>query len=122
VAAWIVENGQALDWPKYSSGAYVGQQATAKAAKRGIWAGSFQMPWVWRAEHRDNGQSASAPLFAIGNTGCTIKGNISADGERIYHVPSQKFYSVTKITEAKGERWFCSEADARAAGWPRSKR
>ena len=122
VAAWLVENGHALDWPKYSNGGYAGQQATASAAKRGIWAGPFQAPWDWRAEHRDGGQSTGAPLFAAGNGGCNIKGNISADGERIYHMPGQKYYSVTRITEAKGERWFCSEAEAEAAGWRRSKR
>ena len=26
------------------------------------------------------------------------------------------------ISEAKGERWFCSEAAARAAGWRRARR
>lgn len=122
VAGWLVENGQALDWPKYSGGAYATQQAIAKTAKRGIWAGSFQAPWEWRTEHRGSGLSTSAPLFASGNTGCNIKGNISAEGERIYHMPGQKFYGVTKISEAKGERWFCSEAQAVAAGWRRSKR
>ncbi|WP_419694414.1 thermonuclease family protein [Mesorhizobium muleiense] len=121
-AGWLVEKGQALDWPKYSSGAYATQQATAKSAKRGIWAGSFQAPWDWRAEHRDDGQSTSAPLFAAGNGGCNIKGNISADGERVYHMPGQKFYDVTNIAEAKGERWFCSEGEAITAGWRRSKR
>jgi hypothetical protein len=75
-------------------------------AERGIWSGSFQAPWDWRADHRDDGQATSAPLFAFGNTGCNIKGNISADGER-YLLPRQK---------------FCSEAEARAAGWRRSKR
>ncbi|RWP51376.1 MAG: thermonuclease family protein [Mesorhizobium sp.] len=122
VAGWLVENGYALDWPKYSNGAYAARQATAEAAKRGIWSGSFEKPWDWRAEHRDDGQTTAAPLFTLGNSGCNIKGNISADGERIYHVPGQKFYSVTRITEAKGERWFCSVAEARAAGWRRSKR
>ncbi len=53
---------------------------------------------------------------------CNIKGNISIDtGERIYHVPGQKFYDMTRIDPAYGERWFCSEADARAAGWRKSK-
>ncbi|MER8862550.1 hypothetical protein NKI19_02360 [Mesorhizobium sp. M0751] len=52
---------------------------------------SFLMPWEWRAEHRDNPQSTSAPLFAMGNTAWKIKGNISAEGERIYHLPGQKF-------------------------------
>ncbi|WP_292223627.1 hypothetical protein [Mesorhizobium sp.] len=56
------------------------------------------------------------------SAGCSIKGNISAKGERIYHVPGQKFYADTKIAEAKGERWFCSEADARAAGWRKARR
>ena len=56
-------------------------------------------------------------------TDCLIKGNISrASGERIYHVPGGQYYSRTKITTSKGERWFCSEPEARAAGWRRSKR
>jgi endonuclease YncB( thermonuclease family) len=41
VAGWLVENGHALDWPKYSGGAYTSQQATAREAKRGIWIGTF---------------------------------------------------------------------------------
>jgi hypothetical protein len=53
---------------------------------------------------------------------CKIKGNISIDsGERIYHVPGQKYYSQTRIRQEYGERWFCSEAEARAAGWRKSR-
>lgn len=48
--------------------------------------------------------------------GCDIKGNISGNG-RIYHLPGGSHYARTRIDEAKGERWFCSEAEARAAGW-----
>lgn len=52
---------------------------------------------------------------------CRIKGNISYQtGKRIYHVPGGRWYSRTKINESKGERWFCSEAEARAAGWRRA--
>ena len=55
--------------------------------------------------------------------GCNIKGNISRNtDEHIYHVPGQKFYSATRIDWLKGERWFCSEDAARAAGWRKSKR
>jgi hypothetical protein len=58
------------------------------------------------------------PLFV----GCGIKGNISTGtGERIYHVPGQKYYWATRINLFGGERWFCSEADARAAGWRKSR-
>ena len=53
---------------------------------------------------------------------CPIKGNIGRRGERIYHVPGGAYYSRTKISPAKGERFFCSEAEAAAAGWRASKR
>ncbi|MBS3652582.1 hypothetical protein KEU06_28815 [Pseudaminobacter sp. 19-2017] len=54
---------------------------------------------------------------------CNIKGNISINtGRRIYHVPGDKFYWETIIRPEHGERWFCSEAEARAAGWVRARR
>jgi hypothetical protein len=53
---------------------------------------------------------------------CNIKGNISLNtGERIYHVRGQEYYTATIITPSKGERWFCSEDEARAAGWRKAK-
>jgi hypothetical protein len=53
---------------------------------------------------------------------CNIKGNISVNtGERIYHMPGQTYHATTKISPQYGERWFCSEAEAQAAGWRRSK-
>lgn len=52
---------------------------------------------------------------------CSIKGNVSSKGERIYHVPGQRYYNATRIDTGKGERWFCSESEARSAGWRRSK-
>jgi len=56
------------------------------------------------------------------STSCDIKGNISVkNGARIYHLPGQRYYADTVISTGQGERWFCSEAEARAAGWRRSK-
>ena len=58
-----------------------------------------------------------------GSTGdCRIKGDISRSGEPIYHVPGAQHYERTRISAAKGERWFCSESEARTAGWRRAKR
>lgn len=54
-------------------------------------------------------------------TRCDIKGNIISKGERIYHLPGQRYYDETRISGRKGERYFCSKAEARAAGWRRSK-
>ncbi|MGO7967136.1 succinoglycan biosynthesis protein exoi [Rhizobium ruizarguesonis] len=57
-----------------------------------------------------------------GQQSCKIKGNISIDtGERIFHVPGQRYYAQTKISPKYGERWFCSEAEGWAAGWRKSK-
>jgi len=59
---------------------------------------------------------------ALGSDGgCNIKGNISIEGERIYHVPGQRYYSETIINPAKGERWFCSQWEAWWAGWRKAK-
>ncbi len=42
----------------------------------------------WTASH------ASMP-----GSGCSIKGNVSIEtGERIYHVPGQRYYDATRIT------------------------
>ena len=51
-----------------------------------------------------------------------IKGNVSRDGKRIYHAPGQQYYDDTRISLSKGERWFCSEAEAEAAGWRKARR
>ncbi|EKF17050.1 hypothetical protein [Nitratireductor pacificus] len=60
-------------------------------------------------------------LAAMPGSGCAIKGNISDDNQRIYHLPGQDYYRRTRIDLVRGERWFCSESEARAAGWRRSR-
>lgn len=53
---------------------------------------------------------------------CKIKGNITfGSGEKIYHVPDQKYYDVTTIDPDYGEKWFCTEAEARLYGWRKAK-
>jgi hypothetical protein len=57
------------------------------------------------------------------DAGCAIKGNISRySGERIYHMPGDTYYDETIINLAAGDRWFCSEDEAKAAGWRRARR
>jgi hypothetical protein len=69
-----------------------------------------------------DGPTMQSLLSVAGKAGeqrgaCDIKGNISASGERIYHLPGDKYYAVTRIDTFRGERWFCSESEAQAAGW-----
>lgn len=48
MASWLVRNGYALDFRRYSGGAYAADQSQAEAARRGVWAGTFEHPWIWR--------------------------------------------------------------------------
>lgn len=50
---------------------------------------------------------------------CTIKGNISTNAkkEKIYHMKGCPNYNQTIIDTTKGERMFCSESEAKIAGW-----
>ena len=115
INAWIVSQRFALAYRKYST-AYVEQERAAKAARRGLWRGDFVAPWDWRRGNR----LAAAPAARTGD--CRIKGNISRNGTRIYHVPRAQHYERTRINTSESERWFCSEAEARAAGWRKAKR
>lgn len=47
---------------------------------------------------------------------CTIKGNINSKGDKIAHMPGSATYAKTRISQP-GERYFCSAAEAIAAGW-----
>lgn len=49
--AWMVEQGWAVAFRKYGID-YIGQEDEARLARRGVWAGSFEMPWDWRARNR----------------------------------------------------------------------
>ena len=93
-----------------------GQGASAKAARRGLWAGQFVPPWDWRRGKR----LVSETAVNDNPPGCRIKGNIGSKGDRIYHIPGGCWYDSTVITISKGEGWFCSEEEARGAGWRRA--
>ncbi|MCF6443926.1 thermonuclease family protein [Nereida sp. MMG025] len=112
IGATLVSDGLALAYREYSMD-YDLLEKGAAVNDRGLWAGTLQNPSVVRAQK------------AVGrvppNPACNIKGNISANGQ-IYHMPGDKYYERTGIRTERGERWFCSAAEADAAGWVRAKR
>ncbi len=59
--------------------------------------------------------AAACCISACTQAGCVIKRNISSSGERIYHVPGQRYYDKTLINWLTGERWFCTEQNAGSA-------
>ena len=124
VNGWLVAQGWAVAYRRYSH-AYVEQEAAARAAGRGVWSGEFVMPWDWRRGRRVVQVAPERPpatgTVARERGRCDIKGNVSYNGDRrLYHMPGDRDYAGTRISPGRGERWFCSEAEARAAGWRRA--
>ncbi|MEL6059461.1 thermonuclease family protein [Methylobacterium sp. DCY52] len=118
--AWMISQGHAVAFRRYSM-EYVPQERQARAARRGIWAGTFQEPSEYRRAAR-GGQGEARPGVEMPRATteamtCAIKGNINRKGERIYHMPESRDYARVVIDEKAGERMFCSEAEAQAAGW-----
>ena len=108
IGAEMVRSGLAWAFVRYSQ-VYVAEEAIARKANAGIWIAPTEPPWEFRAAKWEVAKQ-NAPA------GCPIKGNISNNG-RIYHPPWSPWYSRTKVSVEKGERWFCSEAEAVEAGW-----
>src|SRR6056297_1858575 len=117
VGKMLVSEGLALAYRKYSM-AYDLDEKRAVISGRGLHAHRFDRP----AEHRRAIREERATETAAPDPDCAIKGNISRSGNRIHHLPGQADYARTVIRPEQGERWFCSEADARAAGWRRARR
>lgn len=109
VNRWLVRNGWATAYTHYSRD-YVADEALAKANQLNIWSGEFIDPAQYR---RNRGK----PPEAAPADGCRLKGNINADGDRIFHAPCQQHYERTRIDTAAGERWFCTADEAAQAGW-----
>jgi endonuclease YncB( thermonuclease family) len=132
--AWMVREGWALAYVQYSR-QYVADETAARAQRKGMWAGAFIAPWDWRHRNKRTAilgalsvpVTAQAKLLAPASAAtapspeCIIKGNINRQGERIYHLPGQGSYAAINMQDPQ-KRWFCSEDDARAAGWRPAKR
>lgn len=82
----------------------------AREENRGLWLG---------CPTSSTTSSQTDQTASSGN--CLIKGNISSSGEKIYHLLGQRYYDKTIINTGLGERWFCAEEEAIAAGWRKSK-
>lgn len=126
----MVASGYALAYRRYSFD-YNSAEESAKASKRGIWSGTFELPSDVRQAGDDykletpaleQRTSRERPVIATFHSkaqpsgSCKIKGNRSRKGDWIYHLPGMPYYSQTVAEEI-----FCTEAEARAAGYRRSR-
>ncbi|MBL8671887.1 MAG: thermonuclease family protein [Alphaproteobacteria bacterium] len=90
---------------------FVEDQKLAKKQKRGIWAGEFQLPTLWRRAY------GNQPRTFAGQGLCLIKGAVEADGTKRYYRPKEVGYDRVIVDFDKGERFFCSVAEAWDNGW-----
>ena len=108
IGSKIVKQGLACAfvlYPTFSSNV----ESEVRQAGHHIWSGPAQPAWEYSAARWEvEGQKAP--------DGCSIKGNISGNWI-IYHPHWSPWHSRTKIYASRWERWFCTEAEAIAAGW-----
>lgn len=127
----MVATGYAVAFRRYSMD-YISAEESAKAAKRGIWAGTFEMPSDVRHAVEGPNQPESSSVGRGGHGSqmpvvssirsqpqpggaCRIKGNRGSNGW-IYHLPGMPYYNQTRA-----EEMFCTEAEAQAAGYRRAR-
>ena len=109
----IASEGLAFAYRKYSMDYDLDEKA-AFVADHGLHGFLMQSPARYRLT-RIKGRVAPDPE-------CQIKGNIKAKGECVYHTPGQAYYERTGVRPEQGERWFCTQAQARASGWRKVRR
>ncbi len=89
---------------------YQATQSEAQAAKAGIWSvPAAERPQDWR-------NRVWAEAKGRAPEGCPIKGAVKG-GNRVYVLPWATEYARIRVSARRGERWFCSEAEAVAAGF-----
>ena len=108
LAAELVRAGHAFAdgtfWATYGS-----QEAEARTAATGLWAGDGERPEAWRARMWEEAR-AKAP------GGCPVKGRFQFR-RKIYVIPGDPGYAALKMRDNRRNRWFCSTQEAEAAGY-----
>ncbi|MGO4684419.1 thermonuclease family protein [Hyphomicrobium sp. 2TAF46] len=113
IATLMVRNGYVFAVSSYFS-SLGSEETAARNAKTGIWQGEVVRPQAWRDQTWEAAKR-QAP------DGCPIKGVVRASS-KIYALPWSDAYAGAKVRPERGERWFCSEDEAKAAGFSSSDR
>jgi len=93
---------------------YASEEREARAAKAGLWGGEVERPAEYRAKLWEEAKRRAPD-------GCPIKGQITSSA-RIYVLPWSADYERARVQTTRGERWFCSEQEAVAAGFKAAQR
>lgn len=109
IATELVRKGYVFSTDNSFFSSLSNEEITAREAKLGIWQGEVLRPKEWR-EQTWEAAKREAP------DGCPIKGIVHASA-KIYALPWSDVYTKARVRPERGGRWFCSEDDAKAAGF-----
>jgi endonuclease YncB( thermonuclease family) len=93
---------------------YAAEEREARAGKAGMWSGDVERPAEYRAKLWEEAKRRAPE-------GCPIKGQVTGSA-RTYVLPWSPDYERARVQKARGERWFCSEQEAVAAGFRAAQR
>lgn len=133
---WMVQEGWALNLDRSAKGRFKADRDNASAKGLGLWKGCFVSPEALRrftistasllggACPKTNNWPIRRMLFPddpVMPAGCAIKGKVVLRSQvtgypGIYHLPACRSYDRAKTPH----RWFCSEEEAKAAGFRKS--
>jgi endonuclease YncB( thermonuclease family) len=108
IAAELVRRGHVFAESGFFS-SYGGIEGEAQEARAGIWDGEPLRPADYRTQRWNEAQEAAPD-------GCPIKASVRR-GRRYYLVPWADGYDRLRVVESRGGRWFCSEEEAKRAGF-----
>ena len=106
LAAEMVAGGMAR---ATQSSPYAQVEKLARANKKGFWRDDSEAPWSFRERRLSAATSSTA-------RGCTFKA-VSDRGRKTLITPWSPWYNDVQVNLARGDRWFCSEAQAVSQGW-----
>jgi endonuclease YncB( thermonuclease family) len=107
-----------FDTPYLYRDIFVAAERTARDSDVGLWSpqtcdGDFDAPADFAATGDGCAEGCINPP-----AGCTVKGNVNRAGRMIYHeVGVSDAYESVNMNPGEGDRWFCSAAEAEAAGF-----
>jgi endonuclease YncB( thermonuclease family) len=128
----LVRQGFAMNFEPSARGQFQADEADARDHRRGLWKGCFVAPQEFRGGRKDGAllggacradkdreiREALFPDPPAMPPGCSIKGKFALRARvtgnvGIYHLQACRTYPAL----TRPDRWFCSEDDAKAAGF-----
>lgn len=109
INAELVRSGFAFSANDSFFGSLSSEEESARSGHAGLWQGEVERPSEWREKVWNDAKQDSPG-------GCPIKGTVRGS-QKTYTMPWSANYKRARVRADRAERWFCSEEEAKAAGF-----